>query len=310
MKTEGTRSALLVESVLAYFRGLQDRICGALAEVDGGRGFHEDTWVHDNGGGGRSRVLEEGRVIEKGGVNFSHVLGERLPPSASASRAAIAGKPFEASGVSLVIHPRNPFAPTSHMNVRLFIAGPDDEAPVWWFGGGYDLTPFYGFEEDCIHWHETARRACLPFGEDYYARFKRWCDDYFYLRHRDEPRGIGGLFFDDFNEGGFDHAFAFVRSIGDSYLDAYLPILRRRAGIAYDDHHVEFQRYRRGRYVEFNLVYDRGTIFGLQSGGRTESILMSMPPSVSWRYDWQPPPGSEEERLYREFLRPRQWVTD
>jgi coproporphyrinogen III oxidase len=299
-----------VDAVLDYFRDLQDRICARLAEADGGKGFHQDGWTHANGGGGRSRVLENGHVIQKGGVNFSHVRGESLPPSASASREAIAGKPFEATGVSLVIHPRNPYAPTSHMNVRLFVAGPDEAEPVWWFGGGYDLTPFYGFEEDCVHWHRTARDACAPFDQSYYPRFKKWCDDYFYLRHRDEPRGIGGLFFDDFNEQSFDHSFAFVQSVGDSYLDAYLPILERRAGLPYDDENVAFQHYRRGRYVEFNLVYDRGTIFGLQSGGRTESILMSMPPEVTWKYNWQPPSGSEEARLYREFLRPRNWITE
>lgn len=296
------------KSVLAYFRALQDRICDALADTDGGAGFREDTWRHDNGGGGRTRVLEDGNLIEKGGVNFSHVLGDSLPPAASARRQGIAGKPFMACGVSLVIHPRNPFVPTSHMNVRLFVADPDGTEPVWWFGGGYDLTPYYGFEEDCIHWHRVAHDACARHDPDHYPRFKQWCDEYFHLRHRDEPRGIGGLFFDDFTSGGFEQAFAFVRSIGDSYLDAYLPIVERRRHHPFDDGHVAFQHYRRGRYVEFNLVYDRGTIFGLQSGGRTESILMSLPAHVAWRYDWHPEKGSEEERLYRDFLRPRDWL--
>ncbi len=298
------------EAVLTYLRSLQDRICDELARADGGGGFREDSWQHPNGGGGRTRVIEGGSLIEKGGVNFSHVQGDALPAAASARRPEISGKPFEATGVSLVIHPVNPFVPTSHMNVRLFVAGPGEPNPVWWFGGGYDLTPYYGFEEDCVHWHRTARDACAPFGTDYYGRFKNWCDDYFFLRHRNEPRGIGGLFFDDFTEGGFDRAFAFIRSIGDSYLKAYLPIVERRRNHPYTDDHVEFQHYRRGRYVEFNLVYDRGTIFGLQSGGRTESILMSLPARVSWRYDWRPAPGSEEERLYRNFLRPCDWLDE
>ena len=309
MNSSGSSDTTLpTREVLDYFRNLQDRICDALSELDGGRQFHEDTWQHDNGGGGRTRVLEEGDLVEKGGVNFSHVRGDELPPAASARRKNIAGRPFMATGVSLVIHPRNPFVPTSHMNVRLFVAGDGDEKPVWWFGGGYDLTPYYGFEEDCRHWHEVARTACERHDPSYYPRFKQWCDEYFHLRHRDEPRGIGGLFFDDFAEGGFDEAFAFVRSIGDSYLDAYLPIVERRRGHPYTDDHVEFQHYRRGRYVEFNLVYDRGTIFGLQSGGRTESILMSLPAHVAWRYDWKPVAGSEEARLYRDFLRPRDWL--
>ncbi len=308
MSTEAETDAFSLVAVLGYFRALQDSICAGIAAADGGAGFHEDSWEHANGGGGRTRVLEGGAVIEKGGVNFSHVRGDKLPPSASASRPGIAGRSFEATGVSLVIHPRNPFAPTSHMNVRLFVAGPEDPDPVWWFGGGYDLTPCYGFEDDCRHWHQTARAACSPFGDDYYARFKAWCDEYFLIPHRNETRGVGGLFFDDFSDGGFDHAFGFVRSVGDSYLDAYLPILARRKDLPYTDPHVAYQRYRRGRYVEFNLVYDRGTLFGLQSGGRTESILMSMPPAAAWRYDWRPDPGTEEARLTRDFLRPRDWL--
>ena len=299
-----------VDVVSAYLRSLQDRICDELTRADGGSCFHEDSWQHSNGGGGRTRIMEGGGLIEKGGVNFSRVRGEALPGAASARRKEIAGKPFEAAGVSLVIHPENPFVPTSHMNVRMFVSSPDGQIPVWWFGGGYDLTPYYGFEEDCVHWHRTARDACTPFGVDYYARFKQWCDRYFLLRHRNEPRGIGGLFFDDFAEGGFDRAFAFVRSVGDSFLKAYLPIVERRRDHPYTDAHVEFQHYRRGRYVEFNLVYDRGTLFGLQSGGRTESILMSLPARVSWRYDWHPAPGSEEARLYRDFLRPREWLEE
>jgi coproporphyrinogen III oxidase len=253
-------------------------------------------------------VLEDGVVFEKAGVNFSEVSGARLPGSATAQRPELAGRSFRALGVSLVIHPRNPYVPTSHANVRFFVAERDGEAPVWWFGGGFDLTPYYGFREDAVHWHRTARAACEPFGPNVHPRFKQWCDDYFYLRHRAEPRGIGGLFFDDLNDWGFDACFAFLRSVGDHYLPAYLPIVRRRRDTIYGEREVSFQRYRRGRYVEFNLVYDRGTLFGLQSGGRTESILMSLPPQVSWRYDWRPEPGTPEAELYEVFLRPRDWL--
>ncbi|BBM01259.1 oxygen-dependent coproporphyrinogen oxidase [Microbulbifer sp. GL-2] len=295
------------KEVKTYLLGLQDRICDALGAEDG-REFHEDAWERPGGGGGRTRVLEGGNLIEKGGVNFSHVYGEGLPPSATASRPELAGCSFEAMGVSLVIHPRNPYIPTSHANVRLFVAKKPGAEPIWWFGGGYDLTPYYGFEEDVVHWHSTAKQACEPFGDEVYPRFKQWCDKYFYLKHRDEARGVGGLFFDDFNEGGFDNAFGFTRVVGDSYLEAYLPIVQKRKDTSFGEREREFQLYRRGRYVEFNLVFDRGTLFGLQSGGRTESILMSLPSLVSWKYDWQPEPGSAEEKLYTDFLPHREWV--
>ena len=301
-------TALSVEAVHEWLRDLQDRICAALEREDGEGCFAEDAWERDGGGGGRTRVLSGGALIEQGGVNFSHVFGSALPPSATANRPELAGKGFQALGVSLVIHPRNPHVPTSHANVRFFMAGEANDDPVWWFGGGYDLTPFYPRREDVVQWHRTARDACLPFGETVYPRFKQWCDDYFFLKHRNEPRGVGGLFFDDLNEWGFERCFDFVRAVGDSYLDAYLPIVRRRKDTPWTDEQRDFQLYRRGRYVEFNLVYDRGTLFGLQSGGRTESILMSLPPVVTWRYDWQPEPGSDEERLYRDFLPPRDWL--
>ena len=297
-----------IKAVSDYLLGLQDRICQALERVDQDKIFREDQWTREEGGGGRSRVMEEGAVFEKAGINFSHVHGGRLPPSATAHRPELAGRSFEALGVSLVIHPRNPYAPTSHANVRFFIAEESGMEPVWWFGGGFDLTPYYGYEEDAVHWHQTARDACRPFGEEIYPRFKTWCDKYFYLKHRDEPRGIGGLFFDDFNELGFDDSFAFMRSVGDHYVPAYVPIVERRMHQPYGDRERAFQLYRRGRYVEFNLVYDRGTLFGLQSGGRTESILMSLPPLVSWRYDWHPEPGSAEAKLYDVFLKSRDWI--
>jgi len=297
-----------LQTVRNYLLQLQDDICENLASVDGGDGFLEDSWERDAGGGGRSRVLEDGVVFEKAGVNFSHVHGEQLPGSATAARPELAGRGFEALGVSLVIHPRNPYVPTSHANVRFFLAEKPGESPVWWFGGGYDLTPYYGFEEDAIHWHRTARAACEPFGDKVYAKYKQWCDEYFYLKHRNESRGIGGLFFDDLNQWGFDRSFAFMQAVGNSYLDAYLPIVEKRKEIAYGERERDFQLYRRGRYVEFNLVYDRGTLFGLQSGGRTESILMSLPPLVTWRYDWQPEPGTPEAELYDKFLVPRDWI--
>ncbi len=297
-----------LSAVKDYLLDLQDRICAALEAEEGSRRFREDSWERDEGGGGRSRVLEEGGVFEKAGINFSHVHGTSLPSSATAQRPQLAGRGFQAMGVSLVIHPLNPYVPTSHANVRFFVAEKPGAEPVWWFGGGFDLTPYYGFEEDVRHWHRTARAACEPFGDAVYPRFKQWCDDYFHLRHRAEPRGVGGLFFDDLNEWGFDRTFEFMRSVGDSYLPAYLPIVQRRKEISYGDRELEFQRYRRGRYVEFNLVYDRGTLFGLQSGGRTESILMSLPPRVSWRYDWRPEPGTPEAALYEAFLKPRDWV--
>lgn len=295
-------------AVAAYLRSLQDSICEALIELDG-KAFVEDAWQHKNGsGGGRTRVLSGGNVIEKGGVNFSHVLGDELPPAATKKRPELAGKKFEAMGVSLVIHPNNPFAPTSHMNVRFFIADADGDEPVWWFGGGFDMTPYYGFDEDAVHWHQVASDACEPFGDDLYAKYKAWCDDYFHLPHRDEQRGIGGLFFDDLNEFGFDQCFAFMQNIGDHYLAAYLPILERRKNMPYDESQRAWQLLRRGRYVEFNLVFDRGTLFGLQSGGRTESILMSMPPKVAWEYQAEPVPGSDEARLLSDFIVVKDWL--
>lgn len=292
-----------IAAVKHYFMDLQDRICAALENEDGEATFVEDDW-----GRGRSRVITDGAVIEKGGVNFSHVQGDAMPASATAHRPELAGRRFQAMGVSLVIHPSNPYVPTSHANVRFFVAEKDGEAPVWWFGGGYDLTPFYGNKDDCVHWHRTARDACAPFGDDVYPRFKKWCDEYFYLKHREECRGVGGLFFDDYNDAGFDDSFAFMRSVGDSYIDAYLPIVQRRRDTPYGERERQFQLYRRGRYVEFNLVYDRGTLFGLQSGGRTESILMSMPPLVRWEYNWQPEPDSPEAALTRDFLPPKDWL--
>lgn len=295
-------------AVKNYLLELQNRICEGLQAEDGGSCFREDSWVREEGGGGRSRVITGGAVFEKGGVNFSHVHGNQLPPSATAARPELAGRSFEAMGVSLVMHPENPYVPTSHANVRFFIAEKEGEQPVWWFGGGYDLTPYYGNQEDCQHWHRTAKAACEPFGEEIYPRFKQWCDDYFYLKHRSEPRGVGGLFFDDFNEPGFEQSFALMRAVGDSYLDAYRPIVQRRKGATWGEREREFQLYRRGRYVEFNLVYDRGTLFGLQTGGRTESILMSLPPLVRWEYNWQPEPNSPEAELYEIYLQPRDWV--
>ncbi len=297
-----------VAAVKAFLLDLQDRICQGLEQADGQARFQEDLWQRDEGGGGRTRVLVEGAVFEKAGVNFSHVHGATLPPSASAVRPELAGRSFQALGVSLVIHPHNPYVPTSHANVRFFVAEKPGEAPVWWFGGGYDLTPYYGFDEDCIHWHETARQACAPFGADIYPKYKAWCDDYFYLKHRQEPRGVGGLFFDDLNSWPFERCFEFLRAVGDSYLPAYLPIVERRKTMAYGERERDFQLYRRGRYVEFNLVWDRGTLFGLQSGGRTESILMSLPPLVRWDYARQPEPGSPEERLTSYFLQGRDWL--
>ncbi|MGB3918624.1 MAG: oxygen-dependent coproporphyrinogen oxidase [Thiothrix litoralis] len=299
-----------IAAVKTYLLALQDDICSQLAAEDGGATFMEDAWDRPGGGGGRTRVISNGAVFEQGGVNFSHVFGDKLPPSATAQRPELAGRSFQALGVSLVIHPHNPLVPTSHANVRFFVAEKEGEEPVWWFGGGFDLTPYYGFEEDCIDWHRTAKAACDPFGEDVYARYKHWCDEYFFLRHRNEPRGIGGLFFDDLNEWGFDTTFAFMRSVGDSYINAYRPIVSKRKGLAFTETQRDFQLYRRGRYVEFNLVYDRGTLFGLQSGGRTESILMSLPPLVKWRYAWHPEAGSEEARLYSDFLRHRDWLAE
>lgn len=296
-------------AVEGYFRGLQDEMCQALENADGKGLFHEDGWQRAAGGGGRSRVLNEGAVFEQAGVNFSHVHGAQLPASASVRNPELAQiEQFEALGVSLVVHPSNPYVPTSHFNVRFFCAQRSDGVPVWWFGGGFDLTPFYGFEDDVRHWHQTAREACESFGDEVYPRLKSWCDEYFFLPHRGEARGVGGLFFDDMNEWGFERNFAFVRSVAEHYLRAYLPIVERRREHPYGERERDFQCYRRGRYVEFNLVYDRGTLFGLQSGGRTESILMSLPPRVHWRYNWQPEPDSAEANLYEKFLPARDWV--
>ncbi len=307
-------------AVKTYLLSLQDRICAALEQEDGTGKFREDAWTRPEGGGGRTRILTEGAVFEKAGVAFSHVTGTKLPPSATAHRPELAGRPWEALGVSLVIHPRNPFVPTSHANVRFFCAAPAAsgsasenreskiENSTWWFGGGFDLTPYYGFESDAVHWHRTARTAVAPLGDTLYPRFKKTCDEYFFLKHRGEPRGIGGLFFDDFNELDFERSFALMRAVGDAYLPAYQPIVARRKATAYGDRERQFQLYRRGRYVEFNLVWDRGTHFGLQSGGRTESILMSLPPLVRWDYDWKPEPGSPEARLYDTFLKPQDWA--
>jgi coproporphyrinogen III oxidase len=301
-------SAPDIDAVKSYLLDLQDRICQALEAADGQQKFVEDSWERPQGGGGRTRVIADGAIFEKGGVNFSHVFGDALPASASAHRPELAGRSFEAMGVSLVMHPKNPYVPTSHANVRFFIAEKEGEEPVWWFGGGFDMTPYYGNDHDCRHWHMTAKAACDPFGEDIYPRFKNWCDDYFYLKHRDEPRGIGGLFFDDLNEFGFEKSFALMQSIGDAYLPAYVPIIQRRNDTSYGEKQRDFQLHRRGRYVEFNLVYDRGTLFGLQSGGRTESILMSLPPEVRWGYDWKPEDGSEEAELYERYLQPKNWL--
>lgn len=296
-----------IESVNNYLLQLQDTICLSLESIDNKATFKEDSWEREhNGGGGKTRILTNGNVFEQAGVNFSFVSGESLPKAASASRPLLAGKPFKALGVSLVMHPHNPYVPTCHANFRYFTT--IEESPTWWFGGGYDLTPYYGFEDDCIHWHQTAKTACDLTGKDIYPHFKRWCDDYFYLPHRKEPRGIGGLFFDDLSEGGFEHNFSLVKNIAESYLPAYLPIVNKRKDLAYSGREKAFQRYRRGRYVEFNLIYDRGTLFGLQSGGRTESILMSLPPEVTWRYNWTAEPGSPEEALYSTYLTARDWL--
>ena len=295
------------EAVKTYLLDLQARIIAALEQLDG-KAFLTDSWQRTEGGGGITRLVEEGNVFERGGVNFSHVKGSTLPPSAAANRPDVAGQPWEAMGVSLVLHPRNPYVPTVHMNVRFFNTCDAQGNPVWWFGGGMDLTPYYGFEEDAVHFHRTCRDALTPFGEDLYPRFKKWCDSYFYLKHRQEARGIGGVFFDDFNEVSFEHSFAMMRSVGDSFIPAYVPVAERRKAIAYGERERDFQAYRRGRYVEFNLVFDRGTHFGLQSGGRTESILMSMPPVVKWRYQWHPEDGTPEARLWTDFLPHREWV--
>jgi len=296
-----------VAAVKQFLVGLQQAIVARLAQIDGAA-FRRDEWTRPEGGGGVTQLLEEGGVFERAGVNFSHVAGSSLPPSASAGRPELAGRSFQALGVSLVLHPRNPYVPTVHMNVRCFLAEKVGADPVWWFGGGTDLTPYYAFAEDVRHFHRTCRDALAPFGAERYPRYKKWCDDYFYLKHRAEPRGVGGIFFDDLSAPDFATCFALVKRVGEHFLPAYVPIVERRQRLAYGERERAFQSYRRGRYVEFNLVYDRGTLFGLQSGGRTESILVSMPPRVEWRYDWKPEPGSAEEKLYTEFLVPRDWA--
>jgi coproporphyrinogen III oxidase len=295
-------------AVKAFLLQLQEQICAALERSDGSAGFVEDSWERAEGGGGRSRVLTKGAVFEQAGVNFSHVFGDKMPASATAHRPELAGRRFEAMGVSLVIHPNNPYVPTSHANVRFFIAEKDGEAPVWWFGGGFDLTPFYPFEDDVRHWHQVAFDCCAPFGADVYPKYKAWCDEYFYLKHRGETRGVGGLFFDDLNQWGFERSFAFMRAVGEAFINAYQPIVERRKQTPFTDAQRQFQLYRRGRYVEFNLVFDRGTLFGLQSGGRTESILMSMPPLVRWEYGFVPAEGSAEALLYQRYLQPQDWL--
>jgi len=299
-----------IQQVKTFLLKLQDHICQQLAAADGNGQFSEDQWVREEGGGGQSRVLTHGAVFEQAGVNFSHVAGATLPASATAHRPELAGRSFQAMGVSLVIHPLNPYVPTSHANVRFFIAEKPGEAPVWWFGGGFDLTPYYGFEEDARHWHLTAQQLCQPFGDDVYPNYKKWCDDYFFIKHRNEARGIGGLFFDDLNSPDFDTSFSFMQAVGNGFTDAYLPIVEKRKALPWGERERQFQLYRRGRYVEFNLVWDRGTLFGLQTGGRTESILMSMPPLVRWEYGYQPEEGSPEAALYSDFLPVRDWLAE
>ncbi|MDO6446664.1 oxygen-dependent coproporphyrinogen oxidase [Colwellia sp. 1_MG-2023] len=297
------------KQVIEFLKQLQDNICQSLESADGNGKFVEDNWTRAEGGGGRTRVLTNGTVIEQGGVNFSEVSGDKLPPSATAHRPELAGRTWRACGVSLVIHPKNPFIPTSHANVRFFIAEKEGEDPVWWFGGGFDLTPFYPFMEDVIHWHQTAKNLCTPFGENIYAEHKKWCDEYFYLKHRNETRGVGGLFFDDLNQWDFDTCLDYIKAVGQGFIDAYVPIMEKRKETKFNDEHRQFQLYRRGRYVEFNLVFDRGTLFGLQSGGRTESILMSMPPLARWEYNFQAEQGSEEAKL-TDYLVARDWLSE
>ena len=297
-----------IEAVKAFLLSLQDQICAGLEHTDGAGKFIEDEWQREAGGGGRTRVLTGGNVIEQGGVNYSYVFGENMPASATAHRPELEGRSFQACGVSLVIHPKNPNIPTSHANVRFFIAEKEGHDPIWWFGGGFDLTPFYPVHEDVLHWHQVAKDLCDPFGEEVYPKYKKWCDDYFYLKHRKETRGVGGLFFDDLNEWGFEKSFAFMKAVGEGFLNAYQPIMEKRKDTPFTEAQRDFQLYRRGRYVEFNLVYDRGTLFGLQTGGRTESILMSMPPLARWEYNFQPEPGSAEANLYDNYLAPHDWL--
>ncbi|ETS33528.1 coproporphyrinogen III oxidase [Photorhabdus temperata] len=297
-----------INKIKSFFLSLQNEICQQLEQTDGKGKFIEQCWQRKDGGGGRSRIMKEGAIFEQAGANFSHVSGTMLPSSATAHRPELAGRNYQAMGVSLVIHPLNPYIPTSHANVRFFIAEKEGEAPVWWFGGGFDLTPYYGFEEDAIHWHTTAKNICQPYGENLYQKYKKWCDEYFYIKHRNEARGIGGLFYDDLNTPDFEHCFHFTQDIGKGFISAYLPIVEKRKNILWSERERQFQLYRRGRYVEFNLVWDRGTLFGLQSGGRTESILMSMPPLARWEYDYHPEPGSAEAALYTDFLPVKNWI--
>lgn len=299
-----------LDQVKTYLLNLQDEICAGLTAADGGGEFAQDSWQRPGGGGGRSRVLKQGGVFEQGGVGFSHVHGDKMPASATAHRPELAGRDFNACGVSLVMHPHNPYVPTSHANVRFFIAEKPGADPVWWFGGGFDLTPFYPFDEDIKHWHQIAHDALKPFGDELYPKFKKWCDDYFWLKHREETRGVGGLFFDDLNDREFEESFAIMRAVGDAYLSAYVPIIERRKAMSFGERERDFQLYRRGRYVEFNLVWDRGTLFGLQTGGRTESILMSMPPLARWEYGYEAEPGSAEARLTSDYLHPRDWLNE
>lgn len=305
-----SESDVSLRDIEEYLKSLQQRIVQALEDADGKERFRRDAWQREGGGGGVTRIMVDGTVFEQAGIGFSNVHGNEMPPSATRKRPELAGRGFQAMGVSLVLHPKNPYVPSTHANFRFFCAERDGSEPVWWFGGGFDLTPYYPFPEDVLHWHRTARDACDDFGEDVYDRYKKWCDEYFYLEHRNETRGVGGLFFDDLNEWEFAHCFEFTRSVGDQFLPAYLPIVYARKDHPYGDREREFQLYRRGRYVEFNLIYDRGTLFGLQTGGRAESILMSLPPRVRWEYDWQPEQGSAEERLYRDYLRPRDWLEE
>jgi coproporphyrinogen III oxidase len=298
-----------INRIKTYLLGLQDSICDELEAQESSAKFIEDLWERPTGGGGCTRVLAGGDTFEQAGVNFSYVYGDKMPAPATAQRPELVNRSYHALGVSLVIHPRNPYVPTAHANVRYFVAETDNQPSVWWFGGGFDLTPYYPFQQDAVDWHRSARDACLPFGEDVYPRFKQWCDDYFYLKHRDETRGVGGLFFDDLNEWGFERSFDFMQSVGNHFTKAYVPIVQRRKKHPYAEREREFQLYRRGRYVEFNLLYDRGTMFGLQSGGRTESILMSLPPVANWRYNWSPEPGSPEHDLYENYLKPKDWLS-
>ena len=300
----------MIDLVKKYLIELQQSICSEVELIEGGVKFAQDSWTrYDKRGSGLTNILTNGNIFEKGGINYSIITGDKMPKSATALRPELEGRKYTALGVSLVLHPENPFIPTAHANVRFFIAEEQGKNPIWWFGGGFDLTPYYGFDEDAVHWHQTAKKACMPFGEDVYPKYKKWCDDYFYLGHRDEQRGIGGLFFDDLNSGGFDECFDFMKSVGNHFSEAYLPIVRKRMSTPYTGNEKNFQLYRRGRYVEFNLIHDRGTLFGLQSGGRTESILMSLPPTVKWSYQFKAKPDSQEEKLTSYFLKPKDWAS-